>query len=401
MNKLSRDKQEDILADYVERKGLRGLARTRSGNKGRTGKGRVSRTTVHALVRDSGKAAKAFLNARMRDLPCRVVEADEAYTYVGIRGVTLLRRKMKPKPGQGVFWIWIAIDADTKIVVAWRIGKRGKRDAKAFIADLKSRLKYRIQLTTDSHGPYFKAVEGAFGSEIDYVTVKNWEKRKKKKSKDDAPEEKQPPTIRAGKPDPARITTNHIENWFQKLRQNIARFSRRTTLYSKDFEALEHTVAIYIFYYNFIRRHETLGTTPAVAAGIEDTEWTWSDFIDVVEAARLERHKATEQAAPSEARSRKPKTSPRNTSKSQDAVGFVVFYSSTHDYVKIHRADCKHLRATPEKEGKRGSGHKYRCETIDEAENLAYDFVVDEVEACKVCLGRYSSLGYLGPRKAP
>jgi len=122
---------------------------------------------VQSLWADAGDVAIAFLDSRMRDLPSKVIEADEAHTYLKIRGPTLLLRKERPKPGTGVFWVWEATDAQSKLLIPPQVGKRALRVAKLFMADLKSPLKNRVQLTTDSHTPYLDAVEAAFGSEID------------------------------------------------------------------------------------------------------------------------------------------------------------------------------------------------------------------------------------------
>ncbi len=399
VNRLNHDKQVALLQDMMERMSIRGLHRTKKGNTGPSG--RPSRTTILKLLAEAGDTAIEFLGERMRDLPSTLVEADELHAYVAIRGRTLFLRKMRAPPGQGVFWIWVAIDVTSKLVVAWHIGGRGNSDAKVFIDDLKARCPNRLQLTTDSHHPYIEAVEKAWGGEIDYATVKKQDDQQQEVIEEylgvDQPRPKRrrskremaPPEIRSGSPDPSLITTNHIESFFQKFRQNLGRFARKTTLFSKTLINLKRAVALYVFYHNFIRVHMSLATTPAVAAGIDDSEWTWEMFIELIDGNRkkwaLEREAAKQQDATSESVIILP--APR----SQD-MPFTVMFSFLQKYAKIHRSDCKHLRDTPERGSKRGASHKFQCETIEAARNLAYNLVPDEVAECKVCLGSPSRL---------
>ncbi|MFS0740793.1 hypothetical protein ABC365_09340 [Brevundimonas sp. 3P9-tot-E] len=396
VNRLHPEKQVALLQDMMERMSIRGLHRTKQGNTGKSG--RPSRTTIQKLLADAGDTAIEFLDERMRDLPSTLIEADECHSYVGIRGRTLWARKMRAPVGMGVFWIWIAIDAKSKLIVAWHIGGRGHDDARAFINDLKDRCPRRLQITTDSHLPYFSAIENAWGGEVDYATVKKQDEQQQEvieeylgvgqqPKKRRARREKAPPEIRSGDPDMALVTTNHIESFFQKFRQNLGRLGRRTTLFSKTLTNLKRSVALYVFYHNFIRIHMTLKTTPAVASGIDDSVWAWRDFVDLVDDYR-----AAKKAEPVEEEEAvevvcQPSAPP------EDDAPFVVMCSLTHRYAKIHASSCKHLREAPDRTSKKGGSQKFRCETIEKARNLAYDLVPDEVAECRICLGDYYCLG--------
>ena len=347
VNELSREKKADILRDAVESQSMRGLAKTKRGNNGHEGgQGRVSRTTVQSLWADAGDVAIAFLDSRMRDLPSKVIEADEAHTYVKIRGRTLLLRKERPKPGTGVFWVWVAIDAQSKLLIPPQVGKRGLRDAKLFMADLKIRLKNRFQLTTDSHTPYLDAVEAAFGSEIDYVIVKKWKKRRKKVPKKDfKPSPAPPPKVRCGNPDLSLATTNHIENYFGNMRTDMARFTRKGRMNSKTLLNLKRALAIYTFCRNFIAIHQSLGTTPCVEAGIEDSVWTWEDFIDLVDEARARRRRERVQAC-LDSNNSLPEAIANNVQneEAREQLAFVLLHSPTRRYAKLCRFDCSPAR---------------------------------------------------------
>ena len=404
VNQLSTSKRSAILRDMMERQGINALARTKDGNTGQSG--RPSQVTVLKLLADVGDTAIDFLDQKMRDLPVRYVEADEMFAFVGIRGLTLLKNQMRAPKGQGVFWIWMAIDPVSKLIVAWHVGGRGNADAKIFIADLKARCVGRIQLTTDSHRAYFEAVGSEFGDDIDYATVKKQDDngqqlvveeytgvkmpyRPKKRPK----REMHPPVVRSGTPDEDWITTNHIESFFQKLRQNLGRFARKSALHSKTLINLKRALALYIYHYNFQRIHMTIKTTPAMEAGIDDDRWTWENFMDLVDE-RAAAQKAARRAGQLEAARHVDDENiirlkaPRD----EQAGEYTVMVSLHQKYAKIHLTACVHLRDTPGRQSKRGDSHKFQCETFDAAQNLAYDFMPDDVDVCEICLGAYHRL---------
>ena len=404
VNQLSTSKRSAILRDMMERQGINALARTKDGNTGQSG--RPSQVTVLKLLADAGDTAIDFLDQKMRDLPVRYVEADEMFAFVGIRGLTLLKNQMRAPKGQGVFWIWMAIDPVSKLIVAWHVGGRGNADAKIFIADLKARCADRIQLTTDSHRAYFEAVGSEFGDDIDYATVKKQDDneqqlvveeytgvkmpyRPKKRPK----REMHPPVVRSGTPDEDWITTNHIESFFQKLRQNLGRFARKSALHSKTLINLKRALALYIYHYNFQRIHMTIKTTPAMEAGIDDDRWTWENFMDLVDE-RAAAQKAAGRASQLEAARHVDDENiirlkaPRD----EQAGEYTVMVSLHQKYAKIHLTACVHLRDTPGRQSKRGDSHKFQCETFDAAQNLAYDFMPDDVDVYKICLGAYHRL---------
>lgn len=137
----------------------------------------------------------------------------------------------------------------------------------------------------------------------------------------------------------------------------------------------------------------TLGTTPAIKAGIEDTRWTWEDFIKLVEEAQALRKADLDVVRLAEKMEREQEEVIRLPApRSAEPSRFTVMYSVSHKYAKIHLTSCKHLRDTPERQSRKGDSHKFQCETFEAAENLAHDFVPDEVEVCKVCLGSYHRL---------
>src|SRR2546422_38079 len=147
MNTLSQAKQAAILKALTEGSSVRSTARMVG----------VSKTTVLRLLVDVGELCAIYQDHKLRNLSCKRIEADEIWAFVGAK-----QRKAK-RLGDGDIWTFTALDADTKLVVTWLVGRRTPENTHAFIRDLHSRLTERVQLTTDAYMPYVTAIEGAFG----------------------------------------------------------------------------------------------------------------------------------------------------------------------------------------------------------------------------------------------
>ena len=160
MNKLSSKERAAIIAALVEGNSIRATCRMTGAAKG----------TVLKLLADLGAACARYQDQVLRNLPCKRIQCDEiwAFCYAKEKNVP---EEFKGMLGFGDVWTWTAIDADTKLVAAWLVGERSARFAGKFIADLATRLSHRVQLTTDGHRPYLRAVDNAFGCEIDYAML--------------------------------------------------------------------------------------------------------------------------------------------------------------------------------------------------------------------------------------
>ncbi len=192
----------------------------------------------------------------------------------------------KPVDGAGDVWTWTALDADTKLVVQWYVGDRDGETAKLFIGDLALRLAGRVQLTSDGHRPYLEAVEGAFGADIDYAMLQKIYGAAPEGQKRYSPAECigcQKKVIE-GKPDPAHISTSYVERSNLTLRMHNRRFTRLTNAFSKKFESHVHMVALYTVWYNWVRIHKTMRTSPAMAAGLTSSLMTMEDVVGLIDA---------------------------------------------------------------------------------------------------------------------
>ena len=216
----------------------------------------------------------------MRKLPCKKVQVDEIWAYVGKKQAQITRDDDKSQVGDQ--WIFVAIDAETKLVPCFRVGKRTKVNAVSFMTDLSDRLANRVQLSSDALNSYVDAVEQAFGSEVDYgQLVKYYE------AEPIGPGRYSPPQVIAqvrsvviGTPEEKHISTSHIERQNLTMRMSMRRFTRLTNGFSKKFENHRAAVGLHFAHYNYVRMHRTLRMTPAMAANVSSRLWSLEELVD-------------------------------------------------------------------------------------------------------------------------
>ena len=274
MNRLATDKRAQILGMMVEGMSIRAITRL-------TG---TSKNTVTKLLVDAGHACADYQDKALRNLSCKRVQVDEIWAFVYAKAKNAPHGK-KLAGEAGDIWTWTAIDADTKLAVSWLVGSRDAETARDFMADLAPRLKGRIQLTSDGLVSYLEAVEGAFGAAVDYAQLVKLYGTPPEGEKRYSPPECigcKPYKI-TGNPDPKHVSTSFVERNNLNIRMHLRRFTRLTNAFSKKAENHAHAVAINFMYYNFVRIHQTLRTTPAMAAGVTDKLWELADVVRVID----------------------------------------------------------------------------------------------------------------------
>ncbi|MCY3621732.1 MAG: IS1 family transposase [Gammaproteobacteria bacterium] len=277
MNRLSTERRARILNLLVEGVSMRSVTRLET----------VGINTVARLILAAGDAAQAHHDKVVRDIAGRrCIECDEAWSFVYAKNRNV-RYAVAPPRGAGDVWTWSAIDADSKLVVSYLVGLRGEAWALEFMDDLRSRLEDRPQITTDGHAPYVRAVEGAFGGDVDFAQILKqyetawtmndgyWEATTQVRSDK---------KIVEGNPEWHRISTSYIERSNLTMRMCNRRFARRTNAFSKRLEKHSAMVALFFLYYNFCRKHRSLGITPAVAAGVDTEQHDLAWIIGLMDA---------------------------------------------------------------------------------------------------------------------
>jgi IS1 family transposase len=267
-NVLDKNKQVQIISALAEGSGIPQIERM-------TG---VHRDTIMRLGVRVGKGCQSLLDSKMRDLPCQHLQFDEIWGFIGKK-----EKHVRPEddPTMGDVWTFCAIDSDTKLVPAFKCGKRDSATANAFVADVASRMRNRVQISSDALRAYVEAVEQAFGANVDFAQIiKTYAHEETSTNRRySAPEFVEKKRI-AGHPELRLASTSHIERLNGTTRLHMRRLTRLTYAFSKKRENFEAATALHFAYYNFVKRHITLRATPAMAAGIERDFWTVSQLVE-------------------------------------------------------------------------------------------------------------------------
>ena len=274
MNKLSIEKRAQIIGMLVEGNSMRAVSRMAD----------CSINTVTKLLVDVGLACWIYQHRALRDLPCKRIQCDEIWSFCYSKEKNV-PKEHRGELGYGDVYTWTAMCADTKLVPSFLVGRRDSEYAHLFIKDLESRLKNRVQLTTDGHKVYLDAIEDAFGGKIDYaMLVKVYESSPTEDQRKYSPVECTGAERKriSGDPDETHISTSYIERQNLTMRMSMRRFTRLTNGFSKKIENLECAVALHFMYYNFARVHKTLRVTPAMEAGIADHVWNIEEILDLL-----------------------------------------------------------------------------------------------------------------------
>ena len=248
----------------------------------------VSINTVDKLLRDAGEAALAYHDKAVRGVKATRIQCDEIWSFVGAKQRNVAGSKRATDPTVGDCWTWTALEAETKLLISYQVGGRDAEYALMLMDDLRGRLANRVQLTTDGNKSYLQAVEEAFGADIDYgmlVKLYGGETGGQGHERKYSPSEclgARKDTI-TGKPDPKHISTSYTERANLTMRMSMRRFTRLTNAFSKKLQNHEHMVALYALWYNFVRIHKTLRTSPAMAAGIETRLWSMEDVVRLID----------------------------------------------------------------------------------------------------------------------
>ena len=273
MNQLSADKRAQIVAALVEGNSIRATVRM-------TG---ASKNTVAKLLVALGAACTEYLDKALVNLPCKRVQCDEIWSFVAAKERNVTPKILERSASAGDAWVWVALDADTKLVCSWSVGRRDWVTAKHFVDDLQSRLANRIQLTTDGNRLYLFAIAEAFDYQIDYAVLRKIYGGSSSKTA----EVRYSPAecvgcekeAKIGNPDPKHVSTSYVERQNLKMRMQMRRFTRLTNAFSKKIENHVAALALHYMRYNFVRIHQTLRVTPAMAAGLTDRVWGIEDLV--------------------------------------------------------------------------------------------------------------------------
>ena len=243
----------------------------------------IHRDTIMRLGVRVGQGCQRLMDEKFRNLDCSLIEVDEVWGFIGMKQKTANYHLADPEMGD--VWTWIALDAKSKLVPTFAVGKRSAEMADAFMADLATRLSHRVQISSDALAAYAGAIDKAFGEEVDYGSiVKTFSQ-----SDVQAARRYSPPEVVSvrrvpmnGNPVENLISTSYVEKQNHTLRMHCRRLSRLTNAFSKKLENFKAAVGLHYAYYNFVKTHTTIRCTPAVEAGIETSAWTVAELVEKV-----------------------------------------------------------------------------------------------------------------------
>jgi IS1 family transposase len=291
MNRLTPQTRSQVISCLVDGCSIRATVRI-------TG---VSKKAVLRLLVDAGRVCAEYQDSAFRNLKPNRIQIDEVWSWIECKRANVTPKIAARNPHAGDVWLWVALDADTKLVLSHMIGSRTPPTAYDFMQDVASRIQFvdpsrpfaeqhRVQVTTDGLYWYVDAVDHAFGANVDYAM--------QQKEFGGAPVDKSaaarysPSRITSvttevikGNPNPKHISTSFVERQNWTVRTNLRRYTRLSNGFSRKLENHTAAVALQYFVYNFIRIHRTLRTSPAMAAGVTSKLWEVSDLVALLVAA--------------------------------------------------------------------------------------------------------------------
>lgn len=273
MNRLSAEKRIAVVAALVEGNSIRATSRITD----------VCKPAILKLLADLGPACERYMDKHIRNVRARRVQVDEIWQFVYAKARNVPADK-RGQFGYGDTWTFVAIDADTKMILSYRLGPRDFRTAYLMLADLADRVTGRIQLTTDGFHVYVDAVDRAFEGEIDYAVLQ-------KVYGSDPDRRYSPPKILSmstevikGIPNAKHISTSFVERQNLTMRMSMRRFTRLTNGFSKKLDNHAAAIALHYLHYNFCRIHQTLRVTPAMEARLSTRVWDIADIVALLDA---------------------------------------------------------------------------------------------------------------------
>jgi transposase-like protein/IS1 family transposase len=244
--------------------------------------GLEKRTILNLLVL-AGEKAEAIINEYMQRVTVKELQFDEIWTYCRMKEKTKTRKGLTSDQ-LGDAYCFTAFERDSKLIVAWHLGKRNDRETYAFTNKVFKAIDgttNQVQITTDGWPAYPPAIDVCLGSRSSYAQmVKIYGAPMEDDHKYTPSKIKEIiTTVLWGDPNPDRICTSHVERQNLNIRMALRRFTRLTNAFSKKWDNLRAALALYFAYYNFCRIHTSLRCTPAMEAGIVDHVWTLNDLL--------------------------------------------------------------------------------------------------------------------------
>jgi IS1 family transposase len=281
MNRLDSSTRAQVISCLIEGCSIRSTVRM-------TG---VAKKTVMRVLVEVGEVCAEYQDFAFRNLRSRRLQLDEMWAWIYCKEKNRTEEIARKNPDAGDVWLWVAIDADSKLVPSWRLGQRDLSTATDFVNDLAKRVRGRVQITTDQLRTYLNMVEDAFGGQADFAQL-----HKIYRASSDPDTRYSPAKCIgcemkevSGRPDPKHVSTSFVERQNWTVRTTLRRYTRLSNGFSRKLENHAAAVALNYFAYNFIKIHRTLRVSPAMAAGVETRLWSVEDLVALWESYETRR----------------------------------------------------------------------------------------------------------------
>jgi IS1 family transposase len=276
MNRLDSHTRAQVISCLIEGCSIRSAVRM-------TG---VAKKTVMRLLVEVGDVCAEYQDHVFRNLQSKRLQLDEMWSWIYCKDKNRTEEIARKNPDAGDVWLWVCVDADSKLVPSWRLGQRDLATAKDFVEDIAKRVKGRVQITTDQLRTYLNVVEDAFGGQADFAQL-----HKIYRASGDPDTRYSPAKCIgcemkevSGRPDPKHVSTSFVERQNWSVRTSMRRYTRLSNGFSRKLENHAAATALNYFAYNFIKIHRSLRTSPAMAAGVTDRLWSVKDLVALWEA---------------------------------------------------------------------------------------------------------------------
>ena len=265
VNQLGTAQRVRILHLLLESNSMRAICRLEN----------VHWRTVDKLLNDAARVCRRHHNLVVRDIRAYEIQCDELWSFCYTKQ-RKLGKAAKAPTGAGDVWTWTAIEAEDKLLIAYMVGDRSDKTCRKFIKDLRMRVAsvQRLRICTDGNPSYIKAIKRYFGRDVAYSQL----------VKDFAGEDVGIQSRQVlGTHTTDRAGTSHVERLNLTIRTSIRRYARKTNAFSKTLDNHRNAVHLFATYYNFIKIHQTLGTTPAVIAGLAPHEYSLEWLVGLID----------------------------------------------------------------------------------------------------------------------
>lgn len=288
-NVMPVEKRNTILRLLVEGNSIRSVCRLLGTNI----------PTVLRQLHWAGEHCRRLMDERFRNLTLTHLECDEIWTFCLKKQGRLTVEEKAERHDIGDVFLFTALDQQTRLIPCYRVGKRTGDNARRFMVDLASRLiqpkphdsdrhayqrggyKPIVQISCDGFSGYPESVDLAFGPLAKMgVIVKDFRNAALPYHPSEIIGTQRRAVFGMREDETSTICTSHVERNNLTIRTFMKRFTRLALGFSKKLANLEDAIALHMAYYNFCWRPGRMRITPAMAASVTHTLWSFNDLMN-------------------------------------------------------------------------------------------------------------------------